>query len=119
MSFVRGNRALRNHAENGEDVHLFEQEPDGLRYFGQVVVAGWNWVDDVPDRNGSPRRAIVFALVALDEELGAPTPTGEGPGAADPRWTMALADLRDRAARTLGEPASSSVARTQRLPAQR
>jgi 5-methylcytosine-specific restriction enzyme A len=40
MQFVRGNLALRDHAENGEDVHLFEQEAGGLRYVGQVVVAG-------------------------------------------------------------------------------
>jgi 5-methylcytosine-specific restriction protein A len=111
MEFVRGNRALRDQAENGEDVHLFEQEREGLRYFGQVVVAGWNWVDDVPDRKGNRRRAIVFDLVALDDELGAPTPAGEESGASDPRWTMPLADLRDRASRTLGEPASSSIAR--------
>jgi hypothetical protein len=42
MAFVRGNRALRDHAEN---VHLFEQEPEELRYFGQGVVAGWNLQD--------------------------------------------------------------------------
>jgi hypothetical protein len=36
MEFVRGNRALRDHADAGEDVHLFEQETGGLRYFGQM-----------------------------------------------------------------------------------
>ncbi len=36
MEFVRGNLALRDHAENGEDIHLFEQEPGGLRYQGQA-----------------------------------------------------------------------------------
>jgi hypothetical protein len=65
MEFVRGNLALRDHAENGEDVHLFEQEPDGLRYRGQMVVASWNWQDDVPDRNDNPPRAIVFDLIGL------------------------------------------------------
>ena len=76
-----------------------------------MVVAGWNWQDDVPDRNGSLRRAIVFDLVALDDELGAPTPATGAPGSTDARWTMPLGDLRDRASRTLGEPPSSSVAR--------
>jgi 5-methylcytosine-specific restriction protein A len=111
MEFVRGNLALRDHAENGEDVHLFEQEPDGLRYYGQMVVAGWNWQGDVPDRNNNPRRAIVFDLVALDDELSAPVTPPEAIGAADARWTMALDDLRARSARTLGEPPSSTDAK--------
>jgi 5-methylcytosine-specific restriction protein A len=111
MEFVRGNLALRDHAENGEDVHLFEQETAGLRYRGQFVVAGWNWQDDVPDRNGDLRRAIVFDLVALDDELGTPTPPAPTSASSDPRWTMPLDDLRSRSARTLGEPPSSTVAK--------
>lgn len=111
MEFVRGNLALRDHAESGEDVHLFEQETGGLRYVGQFVGAGWNWRDDIPDRNGDLRRAIVFDLVALDDELGAPMPTVEATGTADPRWTMSLEDLRTRSARSLGEPPTSTVAK--------
>ena len=111
MQFVRGNLALRDHAENGEDVHLFEQEAGGLRYVGQVVVAGWNWQDDVPDRNKNLRRAIVFDLVAFDDELGTPTPSAPTIGSSDPRWTMPLDDLRSRSARTLGEPPGSTVAK--------
>jgi 5-methylcytosine-specific restriction protein A len=111
MEFVRGNLALRDHAENGEDVHVFAQEPGGLRYVGQMVVAGWNWRDDVPDRNGNRRRAIVFDLVALDDELVAPTTAEERSGAGDARWLMALAELRTRSARNLGEPPNSKVAK--------
>lgn len=111
MLFRSGNKALRDHAENGEDVHLFEQEPGGLRYYGQMVVAGWNWQDDVPDGNGNPRRAIVFDLVALDDELAAPTTAEETTRAGDPRWTMPLDELRDRSARTVGEPPTSTTAR--------
>jgi 5-methylcytosine-specific restriction protein A len=103
--------ALRDHADNGEDVHLFEQEPDGLRYYGQMVVAGWNWQDDVPDRNRNLRRAIVFDLVALDDELAAPITPQESTGAADPRWTMPIDELRSRSARTVGKPPTSAVAR--------
>lgn len=50
MVFQRGNLALRDHAHNGEDVHLFEQEPSALRYVGQMVGAGYDEVEDVPDR---------------------------------------------------------------------
>jgi 5-methylcytosine-specific restriction protein A len=111
MEFVRGNLALRDHAENGEDIHLFEQESGGLRYVGQFVAAGWNWQDDVPDRNGNVRRAIVFDLVALDDELAAPTTTEETNGIGDPRWTMPIDELRARSARTLGEPPTSTIAK--------
>jgi hypothetical protein len=31
MEFLRGNLALRDHAGNGKDVHLLEQEPAGQR----------------------------------------------------------------------------------------
>jgi 5-methylcytosine-specific restriction protein A len=111
MQFARGNLALRDHAENGEDVHLFEQGPDGLRYRGQMVVGDWNWRDDVPDRNGTPRRAIVFDLVALDDELAAPVTPQDSAGTADPRWTIPLDELRSRSARTLGEAPTSTVAK--------
>jgi 5-methylcytosine-specific restriction enzyme A len=98
MEFVRGNRALRDHAEAGEDVHLFEQLDEGLRYRGQVVVAGSYDQEGVPDRNGDPRRAIVFQLVALGDAIVTSgiteTTTSEGS-----RWTMSLDDLRDRAMR--------------------
>jgi 5-methylcytosine-specific restriction protein A len=69
MEWVRGNVALRDHADNGEDIHLFEQVlPSGLRYLGQFVCVGFYERDDVPDRNGALRRAIVFELVALEDE---------------------------------------------------
>jgi 5-methylcytosine-specific restriction protein A len=111
MEFVRGNKALRDHAENGEDVHLFEHEPNCLRYVGQFVGAGWNWQDDVPDVNGNLRRAIVFDLVTLDDELAAPIAISESTGTPDPRWTMPLDDLRQRSARDLGQPSTSTVAK--------
>jgi 5-methylcytosine-specific restriction protein A len=111
MVFLRGNKAMRDHASNGEDVHLFEQARDGLRYYGQMVVAGWNWRDDVPDEDANPRRAIVFELVALDDELAAPVTPHASTGAADPRWTMPLDELRSRSGRTLGESPTSTVAR--------
>lgn len=111
---MRGNVAIRDHADNGDDLHLFEQERGGLRYIGQFVCAGCDERDDVPDRHGDPRRAIVFELVALDERLTAPPSTStttSGPGAADPRWSMNLDDLRTRAARTVVRETSSTEAK--------
>jgi 5-methylcytosine-specific restriction protein A len=104
MVFQRGNLALRDHAMNGEDVHLFEQEPSGLRYVGQMVGAGYDEVDEVPDRNDDPRRAIVFRLIPIEDTGGTPAPAaGTADPAHDRRWTMPLGELRDRAARTVGK----------------
>jgi 5-methylcytosine-specific restriction protein A len=107
MEFVRGNLALRDHAGNGEDVHLFEQVQGGLRYEGQMVCAGYYERDDVPDRNGDLRRAIVFELVALDDER----PSFVSSRTADSRWTMPLDELRERASRTVGTQPNASEAK--------
>jgi 5-methylcytosine-specific restriction protein A len=41
MQFTRGNLAVRDYAENGEDVHVFRKVRDGyVRYMGQFVYAG-------------------------------------------------------------------------------
>src|SRR5829696_7352885 len=71
MEWVRGNVAIRDHARNGEDLHLFERLPDGLlRYEGQYVCADIEVRDDVPDRNKSPRTGFIFALVPFDDAGG-------------------------------------------------
>jgi 5-methylcytosine-specific restriction protein A len=67
MSFVRGNRAVRDHALNGRDLHLFEKvRPAHLRYRGQYVCAGYETVSDVPDVNNDLRTAIAFHLAPLE-----------------------------------------------------
>jgi len=111
MEFVRGNLALRDHADAGEDLHLFEQVAGGLRYVGQFVCAGYDERENVPDRNGDPRRAIVFELVALDEQLAAPDMASPAPAGGDPRWSMGLDELRGRASRSVGHEPSSTEAK--------
>src|SRR5918998_1556659 len=40
MEWVRGNKAVRDHGANGEELHLFERDEGGLlRYAGQFVCA--------------------------------------------------------------------------------
>jgi 5-methylcytosine-specific restriction enzyme A len=69
MEFVRGNRAVRDHAASGRDLQLFEKVPPAhLRYLGQFVCSGYQLVDDVPDVNNSPRRALAFELAPLEED---------------------------------------------------
>jgi 5-methylcytosine-specific restriction protein A len=54
----------------------------------------------------------VFDLVALDDELAAPTTAEEATtSSGDTRWTMPLDQLRTRSARNLGEPPTSTVAK--------
>jgi 5-methylcytosine-specific restriction protein A len=66
MTFVRGNRAIRDHALTGRDLHLFEKVPPAhLRYRGQFACAGYETVPDVPDINGSPRSALAFQLAPV------------------------------------------------------
>ncbi len=103
MVFQRGNRALRDHAENGKDVHLFTQEPRRLRYVGQVVGAGYDELDDVPDRNGALRRGIVFLFVPIEDTGGTPAAAASAAEpASDPRWDISMEELRERAAKTVG-----------------
>jgi 5-methylcytosine-specific restriction protein A len=64
MPWVRGNRAIRDHAVDGKELHLFRTEADGTRrYRGRYSCAGWEYRDEVPDVNGDPRQAIVFQLL--------------------------------------------------------
>ena len=68
MTFVRGNAAIRDHAANGKDLHLFAIVPEvrgHVRYVGQMVCAGFDLVPNIPDREDHPRTAIVFRLIPI------------------------------------------------------
>jgi 5-methylcytosine-specific restriction protein A len=68
MTFTKGNLALRDHVANGEDVHVFEEvsmRSGYLRYRGQMVCTGYEWVD-APDTKRIIRKAIRFELVPIE-----------------------------------------------------
>lgn len=68
MEFVRGNKAVRDHAIDGKDLHLFEDQGDGtLVYVGQFLCDGYD-VLRAPDREGMERDAIAFRLVDADPD---------------------------------------------------
>ncbi len=109
MTFVRGNRAIRDHADNGRELHLFQKSPPAhLRYVGQMVSAGYELEHNMPDRNGNGRIAIVFRLTSLPDEVdsvedvdgvdatGTPVP---------PAWygKASLADLKSAALEAASE----------------
>jgi 5-methylcytosine-specific restriction protein A len=73
MVFQRGNRAVRDHAINGKELHLFKRTRKSfVEYVGQMVCAGYELEPGVPDRDNTARTAIVFRLVPA-ETLGQTT----------------------------------------------
>jgi len=65
-SFSRGNRAIRDHAKDGRDPHLFERGKGGdYTYLGHFASSSWRYRSG-PDRNGNERRIIVFHPIPLE-----------------------------------------------------
>ncbi len=86
MAFRAGNSAIRDHAGDGKELHLFEQQRKSeVRYFGRMVCEGYEW-QQLPDKSGKLRKAIVFHLRPADAEetiietaqLVIPTTTRQG-----------------------------------------
>lgn len=69
MTFVRGNRAIRDHAIEGNDLHLFQAlgKGAGYRYLGRFACSSWEYRQGV-DVNEDKRRTIVFHLVQHEDE---------------------------------------------------
>jgi 5-methylcytosine-specific restriction protein A len=69
MEFVRGNRAIRDHALDGKDLHLFQSlsKGAGYRYLGRFTCPTWEFREGV-DVNGDQRRVIVFHLIQPEED---------------------------------------------------
>ena len=89
MGFVRGNRAVRDHALEGKDLHLFRAlgKGEGYRYLGRFACTSWEYREGV-DVNGDERRAIVFHLIQQEDEEAATLP---------PHPSATLDRLRQRA----------------------
>lgn len=67
MEFVRGNKAIRDHALNGKDLLLFEAEPKKgtYRYLGCFGCSGYE-TQSGKDVKGNDRTILVFKLVRVD-----------------------------------------------------
>ena len=93
MAFSRGNKAIRDHATEGKDLHLFEAlgKGKGYRYVGRFACSSWEFRQGV-DRNGDERRVIVFHLIQPEGIVATPEEfsplTGE---------STSLEPLRERA----------------------
>ncbi|MBO1077247.1 HNH endonuclease [Roseomonas marmotae] len=65
MPWLRGNVAIRDHIDQGRDLHLFKiltSPRSQVEYVGPFFAASWEY-RQAPDRNGAMRRGIVFHLV--------------------------------------------------------
>ncbi len=80
MEFIRGNRAIRDHVQNGKDLLLFQSlgKRKGYRFLGSFACGSWEYRDG-QDLEGSARRAIVFHLISAEgeHESGLAQPTSE------------------------------------------
>lgn len=66
MRFTRGNKALRDHIQDGKDVYLFEYIDTGIvRYVDQMLYIGYE-LRAAQDLANNLRTAIVFQLVSLE-----------------------------------------------------
>lgn len=106
MTFVRGNRAIRDHLEDEKDLHLFAYVSTGyVRYEGQMVATGYQF-RRAPDQHGNDREVIVFELVPVevmserDEAVEAELPADERAP------VLSTAELRERALATAARTAT-------------
>ncbi len=68
MEMVRGNRAIREHKQDGKEIHLFETVGKGdVRYVGRATYLDHHF-EDRRDRDDRLRKAIVFELL-IETEL--------------------------------------------------
>ncbi len=66
MTFTRGNRAIRDHLENGKELHLFSQVSKGyVEYVGQMIYRGHR-IEEGPDTLGNMRKVIIFDLELVE-----------------------------------------------------
>lgn len=95
MSFTRGNKAIRDHLENGKQLMLFEALGKGkpVEFIGQFDCASHD-AADATDRAGHVRKAIRFHLVPIDVEQ---TNAQYNPTMEPNKKIASLSELRARA----------------------
>ncbi|MBX3118017.1 MAG: HNH endonuclease [Fimbriimonadaceae bacterium] len=71
MRWNSENRSIRDHAREMRALLMFEryQRKGGYwQFLGQMICVG-NTIEEIPDKNGKPRMAILFQLLPIDEPL--------------------------------------------------
>jgi 5-methylcytosine-specific restriction protein A len=64
MEFIRGNKAIRDHKKNGEDIFLFEdnKKDKGVRFVGMFECDTWDYIHCLDFEKNDMRQGIVFNL---------------------------------------------------------
>jgi 5-methylcytosine-specific restriction protein A len=81
MTFVRGNRAIRDHAADGKVLELFQNlgKGEGYRYLGEFLCSTWDYRRG-RDREGNDRQVIVFHLLPIGDVAPEDLPVSEANG---------------------------------------
>lgn len=109
MTFVRGNRAIRDHMAEGKDLYLFEYARQGyVRYIGEMVCIGHHERQG-HDVHGHDRKILVFELAPSDSLTS--SEDGELPIQGKDVSAAALKRLRKKALTTT----ATGVTPSQRL----
>src|SRR5207247_937492 len=108
------NAAIRDQQKNGKALHVFEDVGKGmLRYVSQASHLGQH-TEVAPDRNGTPRKAIVFELALESSSEGTGHTVVQDPIRRPPAdlKRKSLAELRRLALETLPRDAAPAQRRT-------
>ncbi|MFC4990555.1 HNH endonuclease [Saliphagus infecundisoli] len=70
MEMTGGNKAIRDHQEDGRELHLFENNNAAwsVTYLGQFECVDW-FEEQLPDTDGNRRRAIRFKLEPVENTI--------------------------------------------------
>jgi 5-methylcytosine-specific restriction protein A len=98
MQFIRGNRAIRDHTENGKTLLLFAStKTKGIyRYKGAFLCAGYDDTQYGPDTDGHNRKLIRFQLVPTSA-LANQGPSSDSDSESNNDRTTDILELRKRA----------------------
>jgi 5-methylcytosine-specific restriction enzyme A len=99
MLMRAGNKAILEHEVRGKALHIFEIVRKGfVRCVGEARYADHEFRSG-PDRNGDPRKAIVFGLEMLTDEEPPEVVDAQRPSRKEPKklWQASLEALRKRA----------------------
>lgn len=105
MEFVRGNRAIRDHLQNGKALLLFETTGKGgpVVFRGQFFCQSWEYFQG-PDVEDNLRRSIRFHLIRLGTDRSGGRRNGS---ATAPNASKSFAELRGKALAVGTEPLNS------------
>lgn len=105
MEWVRGNKAVRDHRENGKQLHLFEKsgQKGWVTYLGEYEYVGYE-ERTLSDTHGNSRRGLRFILEPVEsEETTIPAEEIEG---------LSLSELYERAKQSAENTGSRGSRRT-------